>query len=243
MLVTKESNRGVHALLIEQIRNGRFSHDEKLPPEEELAEMLQISRTQLRDVLSQLESAGYISRRRGLGTIINRHVFALGVRADIETEFRKLISNMGMTPGVASVEVHRILSDDDLSDKLSIRKNSPLFCFERVITADGVKVIYCKDYLPYQHIKNFNYSDEDLTQPIFNFLDKFCEEEVYMQITRMNPVVADEKLAALLDISKATPLMRIDEVAYSFHGVVLFCTVEYYTEPVAEQTLLRRGYP
>lgn len=244
MMIAKDANSNlVYSKLIEEMRSGRFAALHKLPPEEELAEALQISRTQLRDILGQMESAGYISRRRGVGTIINRHVFALGVRADIETEFRRIITEMGMVPGIASTKITKIFSDEVLSDRLSIRNNSPVYRIDRLVTANGKKVIYCEDYLPFQLIKHFDYADEDLEQPIFDFLSRFCEEKVYMDITRMKPVIADERLADLLEISLGTPLLLLDEVAYSFEGVALFRSIEYYTEEVSEQTLLRRGHP
>lgn len=244
MIIAKDSTaKNVYIRLIEEMRSGCFAALDKLPPEEELAEAMEISRTQLRDILGQLESAGYISRRRGVGTIINRHVFALGIRADVETEFRKIITEMGMEPGVAFTEITEIFSDEVLSSKLAIRNNSPAYRIDRLVTANGKKVIYCQDYLPFQRIKHFDYTDEDLQQPIFDFLDRFCEERVYMDITRMKPVVADARLADLLEISQGTPLLLLDEVAYSFEGIALFRSVEYYTEEVSEQTLLRRGHP
>ncbi|MBW7959756.1 MAG: GntR family transcriptional regulator, partial [Candidatus Promineofilum sp.] len=68
MLNGKEPNsRLIYNRLIKEMRNGRYSRLDKLPPEDVLAEEMQISRTQLRDSLSRLESRGYISRRRGLG--------------------------------------------------------------------------------------------------------------------------------------------------------------------------------
>jgi len=237
----KEPNsRLIYSQLIEEMRNGRYQGIAKLPPEDELAKEMSISRTQLRDSLSQLESRGYISRRRGLGTLINRHVLALGIRADVETEFRKIITEMGMEPGIASTHIQEIFSDEAISSKLEIRSGSPVYCIGRLITADGREVIYCEDYLPHQHIRRFDYTDDDLAKPVFDFLEQFCDEQVYMDITRMKPMGADERLASLLNGSVGDPLMRLDEVAYNFEGVPLIWSMEYYVADIAEHTLLRR---
>ena len=69
--------------LLSEMNSGQFACSNRLPRETELAEMLSISRTQLRDVLSELEREGYITRRHGVGTLINRHVLQVKNRMDI----------------------------------------------------------------------------------------------------------------------------------------------------------------
>ena len=68
----------VVAELLEQLRNGIWQDTDHLPPELELANRLNVSRTVVRDALSELERAGYIERVRGIGTVINRDVVNLG---------------------------------------------------------------------------------------------------------------------------------------------------------------------
>ena len=86
----KKDARNFKLKLLDEMKNGRFAQCDRLPRETELAELLGISRTQLRDTLSELEREGYITRRHGVGTCINRHVLAVKNRMDIEAEFSKL---------------------------------------------------------------------------------------------------------------------------------------------------------
>jgi len=50
------------------LASGRFRHGDRLPPEQELAAMLSISRGTLRSALRRLETGGEIIRRQGSGT-------------------------------------------------------------------------------------------------------------------------------------------------------------------------------
>ncbi len=52
------------------IRDGLFKPGEKLPPERELAEMLQVSRGSLRDAIRTLELMGLVEPRQGEGTVV-----------------------------------------------------------------------------------------------------------------------------------------------------------------------------
>lgn len=59
--------------LLDAILERRFP-DNRLPPEPELADMLNVSRTTLRAALHSLESIGMVSRTPGRGTVIRTYV-------------------------------------------------------------------------------------------------------------------------------------------------------------------------
>ena len=60
--------------LLEELRRGRYADAAQLPSELELADVLGVSRTVVRDALSDLERDGYLERVRGIGTLVNRDV-------------------------------------------------------------------------------------------------------------------------------------------------------------------------
>ena len=92
MQIKAESAKGLCFRLLEEMKTGMFAQCDKLPRETELSELLGISRTQLRDALSELDREGFITRRHGVGTVINRHVLDVQNRMDIETEFLERVS-------------------------------------------------------------------------------------------------------------------------------------------------------
>ena len=84
------SDRIVSALL-EELRTGRYADADRLPAEVDLAAQLSVSRTVIRDALSEMERAGYIERVRGIGTVVNRTVLNLRSRLDQKLEYYPLI--------------------------------------------------------------------------------------------------------------------------------------------------------
>ena len=103
----------VVAELLEQLRNGIWQDTDHLPPELELANRLNVSRTVVRDALSELERAGYIERVRGIGTVINRDVVNLARRMDQKFEFTQMIRARGMQPNSDDLRVSRHTADAD----------------------------------------------------------------------------------------------------------------------------------
>jgi DNA-binding FadR family transcriptional regulator len=58
--------------LLAVLGSGKLAPGEKLPPERELADMLGVSRTLVREALAALQLSGLLQRRQGVGTVILR---------------------------------------------------------------------------------------------------------------------------------------------------------------------------
>ncbi|AMB86955.1 GntR family transcriptional regulator [Pseudomonas agarici] len=76
MLVLQRSEslvqRTVSAIRAE-IDSGRFAASTRMPTEHELAEQLQVSRSVIREAVSQLKADGVLTTRRGLGSYVSEH--------------------------------------------------------------------------------------------------------------------------------------------------------------------------
>ena len=137
----------IRAKLLEEMRNGIFSECDKLPRETLLSEKLGISRTQLRDVLGALEQEGYVTRRLGVGTLINRHVLSVKSRMDIEAEILDIIRNNGYEPEVVFLDAKEEDAQEDVAEKLGISKGSLIIRVRKLCLADGKPALYFEDML------------------------------------------------------------------------------------------------
>lgn len=138
-------SKSIRAQLLTAMQVGEYAHCDRLPRESVLSEMLGISRTQLRDILASLDREGFITRRHGVGTIINRHVLGAPARMDIEVEFLDMIRQSGHTPGVAFVRAADDKADSKVAAQLGIPTGTPILRISRLCTADGRPAIYCED--------------------------------------------------------------------------------------------------
>ena len=221
------------------MRDGEYANCERLPRESVLAELLGISRTQLRDILASLEREGFITSRHGVGTIINRHVLQAYSRMDIEVEFLDMIRQAGYTPAVESVRICEETADAKIAARLQIPEGTPVIRVSRLCTADGKPAIYCEDVLDKSLILR-PYTQQDLIQPIFHFLQDFCDVYAYLDLTDLRPVTADETLAEIFKIPVGTPLLNMDEVDYDIGGKPIFCSNEYFADGIFRHTVLRK---
>ena len=232
-------SRTIRAQLLSDMREGIYADAQRLPREGVLAEKLGISRTQLRDILASLEREGFITRRHGVGTVINRHVLNAYTRMDIEIEFLDMIRQSGYQAAVASVHVSDEYADAHVARQLKIPEGSPVIRVDRLCTADGRPAIYCEDFIEMVRIQK-PFTLEDLQSPIFHFLQEFCGVCAYLDLTDLRPVTADAALAETFQVPEGAPLLFMDEVDFDIDGNPILCSREYFADGIFRHTVLRK---
>ncbi|WP_432241145.1 FadR/GntR family transcriptional regulator [Herbaspirillum robiniae] len=76
----------VTSVLAQQIRDGEFAPDARLPSEMELTERFAVSRTVIREAISRLKSEGLVGSRRGSGTVVLGANTATPFRLDMQVD-------------------------------------------------------------------------------------------------------------------------------------------------------------
>ncbi|MGN0204361.1 MAG: GntR family transcriptional regulator [Coprococcus sp.] len=238
---------GIHELsekitqrLLWEIREGRYADCEKLPPEVTVAKEMGVSRTLIRDCLATLEREGFISRKHGVGTIINQHVLSVTTRMDLEKEFLEMVSDAGYRSEMIPLEIGKCEADADIAGKLHLSEGDGIFRVARLVTADGVPAIYCIDYISQSSVVADEYDMTLLGKPVFQFIEKYCQKKIFMDLTEVRPLIAGEQLAEILKVDAKDPILYMDEVGYTFTGEPLLYSKEYYVDGILHHKVLRK---
>ncbi|MGH2983484.1 MAG: GntR family transcriptional regulator, partial [Solirubrobacterales bacterium] len=153
--------------IMEAILEKRF--DERLPSEEQLAEMLNVSRTTIRTALQSLEQDGIITRKRAIGTTINAHLRPSSLALQRMVGFDGLLREKGYEVevevawerGKPLAEMAKVFGLDPKQDSLIAEKS---------YFADGALAIYIRDVVPWDSLRSENFSGE-MPASIFEFSD------------------------------------------------------------------------
>lgn len=220
------------ARLLEELENGRYSGAAQLPSELELTSDLGVSRTVVRDALSELERDGYLERVRGIGTLVNRDVVQLKNRMDQKLEFYKMIHAIGKEPRSDNLSVTREIASPALAEKLRLPTDAPqtLVFVRRRVMADDTPVLFSTDILPLSLFDNKRLEGIDFSQPIFDIAARHCHTEVTETVAHLHAVSGPAGIRRQLALRPEQALLQLEEICYSRLCKPVLCCQTYYTD-------------
>ena len=226
--------------LIREIKTGRFSDAHRLPPENKLAEEYQVSRNVIRDCLAQLQREGFVSRRPGVGTIINHEIAACYPRLDLSHSLGATLEMFGKEVDVSGLRVFEAPEDEEITRRMNLKDGERMLGIERIFSADGEPVIYCCDYLKTSILPDREFTPDDFVPSTFSFLREVCRREVYNCLSELRAVLAPDDIAKKLKITGPEPLLYLSEVDYQYDGEPLIYIREYLKDRTIPQWILRQ---
>jgi GntR family transcriptional regulator len=197
--------------ILEAILDGRFSG--RLPPEDVLAEMLNVSRTTIRTALQTLEEHGVITRKRAVGTTINAHVRPSALALQRLVGFDGLLREKGYkvkvevswTRGKPPVDVFPLDPDEDC------------LLTEKLFFAGKALAISIRDFVPWSNLRTQDI-DDTLPPSLFEFSKKYWKTEVDHAIAEILAKTKDGESDTRLDIEECAAFTRLHETHYSSAG-------------------------
>ena len=202
------------ASLLEELRTGRYARADRLPAEVDLAAELGVSRTVIRDALSEMERAGYVERVRGIGTVVNRAVLSLRNRLDQKLEYYPLIRSFGSYP-----QAHA----------LALEVGDEVICIKKRILADTTPVIYSIDYLPRALFGARDYTRIDLTGGVFDILERECHQQISSNVAHLKASCGDDAIRSAMRLAPGEAMLLLDEVCFNRLCRPVMRSLSYYT--------------
>jgi GntR family transcriptional regulator len=134
------------AALARDIRKGRFAPGQQIPSEREICEAYRVSRTTVRQSISDLVAAGLLIRVPARGT------FVAGPRIDQDltrvVRFSEAVSAAGYTPSSRLLHIHRVAAAAAVSRALGLPSGERVVIIEMLSLADGTPLAFYRIHLP-----------------------------------------------------------------------------------------------
>jgi GntR family transcriptional regulator len=200
--------------ILEAILTERFAGD-RLPSEEELARMLNVSRTTIRTALHSLEQDGVITRRRAVGTTINRHVGPPMLALQQLVGFDWLLEESGHKVK-ADVSWARTPVPADMAVVFDLGPEGDYFVTSKRYYADGQLAISLRDIIPWSNL--VGEIDDPPPPSLFEFSRRFCKDPIAHAVVRIVPMVKRKDEATQLEMPAGEPFIRLHERHYSTGG-------------------------
>src|SRR5882762_3498870 len=132
--------------ILHSILERRFE-DSRLPPENELADMLGVSRTTVRSALQSLEQHGVLTRSPRRGTQVHGRLSPSMVALQRLIGFTRLLEEQGYSVEVITDAKITIAASDEVVDALGVTKRTPIYAIDRLFMASGKAAIWAINYI------------------------------------------------------------------------------------------------
>ncbi len=218
------------------IFNGELEPGDRLPNEPDLAVRMSVSRSTLRTALQILEREGFLIRRRGIGTFVEKEPLKIN-NLNLNWGVTQVIESTGAVPGTIELLVVERPAIKRIAQKLRINEGDPLTSIERVRTADGRRVVFSVDHIPAKFLKTPNGQDISLTeievylkenQSMYSFFSEKLALHIHHAVAWISPLSADKLVTDKLQIQPGSGILYIEQVDYSHDGDPYILADEYH---------------
>lgn len=187
------------------IKAGRWRTGEQISSEHDLMRRFGVSRNTVRHALGVLEKTNLVHRRQGKGTFVAdqgvSHVLG-GLRS-----FTELMRDLGLTPGIAEVEVTPDPEAPD--DAVEFLPGSFLWRVQRVRTSDGAPFALMQSWLPDAIASRIGPEDLIAEQSLYRLLETRLGVRVGSATEVIRAEAASAQEAEVLNIETGAPLLTI----------------------------------
>ncbi|WP_342513563.1 GntR family transcriptional regulator [Sporosarcina sp. FSL K6-1522] len=136
-------------LVLKQIKEGIYRVGDSIPTEKELSEMYDISRTTVRQAITELVQEGWLYRVKSKGTFVRTpkisqsFIQALG-------SFNDQIRALGMNPTTEVMDFEVIEAPEEVAEHLKLEPKEKVIYIHRRRFADNEPIVMVKTYLPFE---------------------------------------------------------------------------------------------
>jgi len=232
-MINKYSNIPLYSqlknLIIEKIESGEYPPESKIPSEQELCDLFDISRPTVRQAISELTNSGYLYKEKGKGTFVSKPKSIIDIK--VYNGFSDSILD-NENPGERN-----IISIETVTNK-DYKKLSDIFSISPVQTTDFAQIVYITNLEDDVFAHNTSYIPLSLFP---NIVEDIKNKKQSFDILRgkypLLPTKAKSSLeviytepneAQYLRVQPGQPLIKISNVIYSKSGQVVEYVVSKY---------------
>jgi GntR family transcriptional regulator len=235
----------IESRIKKRIIEGIYARGSQLPPENQIAEELEVSRTTVRSAYDALAGQGLIVRKHGIGTFVAKLPSLANPYETLSMDMYEIISAHGYRPGFKQLRAEVRQSDHGFSSLMEVPLGSDYLEVHKLFTADDQPIIlYINRYPAWLFTDAFSMEDATppgMTEPPEGFLAK----HLGIKLVRFNSTIRPD-IAANLNLQKVflledpcTPLLIVEDIGFDTEGRKVFYSLEHLAGDAARYEINR----
>lgn len=207
-------------ILISDIEN--MEENEKIPSEREICEHYDVSRTTVRQAISELVKEGYIYKKLGKGTFVSSKKYNQNLQSFYS--FTEEMKKIGKAPSSKVLNFEILTANKDIAKNMKISQDELVYKIIRLRLADGEPMMLETTYVPYNLFPGITKEELNKKALYDIYSDTFNERVEYAEESFI-PVLIQKDEAKTLQIEAGSPSLKITRYAYNKYNKVIEYTV------------------
>ena len=195
------------------IANREYSYGDRIPSENELAKLFNVTRLTVRQGIAILVQEGLLVRKRGEGTFVTNDkklVRSLGL--EFTGFMDDLFYEVSQTK-TKSVVIEKIICPKSVREKLEL-SGDEVVCIKRVRLLNGKIFAYTFNFMPLEI--GLQISEKELmNKPLLKIIEQDIGIEFEEALQTIEASFADPETAAQLEIPQGSPILFVERIMYA----------------------------
>lgn len=207
------------------IESKKLKMGDKIPTEEELCKIFNVSRMTIRQAIEGLVNSGELIREKGKGTFVtsDKIVFELSALQSFSEDMKK----RGFSVTNRIIEKKIIRPTQEIAKSLQISKDSAVFRLKRIRIVNGEPAAIETTHIPIERCPGI--VDEDLeNNSLFYLIENKYGLKLFYSDQLLEPVIAKKEESKLLQIKENSPLLKMTGITYLKNGYPIEYIVGLY---------------
>lgn len=214
-------------IICSEIQSGNYKPGDLIPTEEDLIALLHISRTTVRQAITELVQEGKLYRIKSKGTFVAQNKLNQDFIVRLES-FNDQIAKLGKKPSTEVLDFKLGIAPDNVAEALQIPTTDPIVFLQRKRFADGEPIVVLKTYLPAQ-VCSFVMDHDFTTESLYKVLEDYDASYKVHHVKRViEAIQASQPIARHLSIKTGEPILFFVSTAYTASGLPIEYSRSYY---------------
>ena len=215
----------IQTIIHNLIESKKLKMGDKIPTEEELCKIFNVSRMTIRQAIEGLVNSGELIREKGKGTFVasDKIIFELSALHSFSEDMKK----RGLSVTNKIIETKIIKPPKEIANSLQITKDSSVFRLKRIRIVNRKPAAIEITYIPIERCPRI--IDEDLeNNSLFYLIENKYGLKLFYSDQTLEPVIAKKEESKLLQIKENSPLLKMTGITYLKNGYPIEYVVGLY---------------
>ena len=213
-------------LILEEIECGNYPVGSTIPTEKELSEIFNISRTTVRQAISDLVREEHLYRIKSKGTFVSHPKLNQGFIQSIRS-FNDDVISAGRVPSTQVLDFRVIELEPEIALLMDRPEGSKTIYLYRKRMADGEPIVRVETYLPYEDCDFV--MDHDLNkESLYEVLATHSNTQITHMVRVCEARAADSEDEAVLGLKRGRPIHYFQSMGYNRNRKLLELSIARY---------------